>query len=170
MSDAFLDEFGSFVDFLGTLWGILAGVSALFPLSNLLFDVVPTDPEVLWALAYVVDPEGLFTITATIGSLFVILWTYGQRYRFEGWRRRRVQRRAWLTFGGAVGLLVVYLVLYAVAAAGGEAMIVGPTTGSSDLVFVLYQLAMLLVYAGFFALTTRAFVLLGLVEFLDIRE
>jgi hypothetical protein len=170
MTDGFLDEFGSFVEFLGNLWGILAGVSALFPLSNLLFDVVPTDPEVLWALAYIVDPEGLLTTVATVGSLFVILWTFGQRYRFEGWRRRRVQRRAWLTFGVAVVLLVVYLLLYAIAASGGEAVIVGPAGSSSDLVFVLYQLAMLLVYAGFFALTTRAFVLLGLIEFAGIPE
>jgi hypothetical protein len=170
MSDGFLDEFGSFVEFLGNLWGILAGVSALFPLSNLLFEVIPTDPEVLWALAYLVDPEGLLTTVATVGSLFVILWTFGQRYRFEDWRRRRVQRRAWLTFGGAVVLLVAYLVLYAIAAGGGEEVIVGPTGESSDLVFVLYQLAMLLVYAGLFALTTRSFVLLGLVEYLDIPE
>ena len=170
MADEFLDEFRSFVEFLGNLWGVLAGVSALFPLSNLLFDVIPTDPEVIWALAYLGDVESLLTTVATIGSLFVILWTFGQRYRFEGWPRRGVQRRAWLTFGGAMVLLVVYLVLYAIAASGGEEVIVGPTTESSDLVFVLYQLAMLLVYAGVFALTTRSFVLLGLVEYLDIQE
>lgn len=170
MSDGFIEEFGSFVEFLGNLWGVLAGVSALFPLSNLFFEVIPTDPEVLWALAYIVDPEGLLTTVATVGSLFVILWTFGQRYRFEGWRRRRVHRRAWLTFGSAVVLLVVYLLLYAIAAGGGEEAIVGPTVESSDLAFVLYQLAMLLVYVGFFALTTRSFVLLGLVEYLDISE
>lgn len=170
MTDGFLDEFEAFTEFLRHLWGILAEVSVLFPLSNLLFDVIPTDEEALWALATVTDHEVLLGAVATVGSLFVILWTFGQRYRFEGWRRRRVQRRAWLTFGGAVALLLVYLFLYALALGGDEGVIIGQAESSSDVRYLLFQLAMLLVYAGFFSLTTRSFVLLGLVEFLDLPE
>lgn len=170
MTDGFLDEFEAFTGFLQHLWGILAEVSVLFPLSNLLFDVIPTDEEALWALANVTDHEVLLGAVATVGSLFVILWTFGQRYRFEGWRRRRVQRRAWLTFGGAVALLLVYLFMYALALGGDEGVIIGQAESSSDVRYLLFQLAMLLVYAGFFSLTTRSFVLLGLVEFLDLPE
>lgn len=170
MTNGFLDEFEAFVKFLQNTWGILAEVSVLFPFSNLLFEVVPTDEAALWTLAYMTDHKVLLMAVATVGSLFVILWTFGQRYRFEDWRRRRVQRRAWLTFGGAVTLLVVYLFLYSLAFGGGEELIIGQTESGSDVRYLLFQLVMLLVYAGFFSLTTRSFVLLGLVEFLDLPE
>ncbi len=39
----FLEELRDFLAFLRSLWGLLAGISVLFPLSNVLFSVIPLE-------------------------------------------------------------------------------------------------------------------------------
>lgn len=164
------DEFEPFLDFFGNRWGALAGVSALLPLSNLLFGVVPTEPEVIRTLASVVGPGGIFTLVATIGSLLVLRWTFDQRDWFADQKRRQVQGLAWVTFAGALFLLDVYFVLYAIDAVERYDLLVGPNPDIGTVLFVVYDLVLFVVFVGAFALLTRSFVLLGLVEFLDVPE
>src|SRR5512135_3000164 len=78
--NAFISEFTDFVKFLQTLWGILAGISVLFPLSNVLLKLIPManiydDPP--GGLAYL--SPALITTLSTIATLFVILVTFRQR-------------------------------------------------------------------------------------------
>lgn len=47
----FIEEFKEFVSFLQSLWGILASISILFPLSNILFKVIPLQT---------IDQDGVF--------------------------------------------------------------------------------------------------------------
>src|SRR5690349_11268559 len=108
----FLKEFKEFTIFLRNLWGILAGISVFFPLSNILIQIVPlgTFEEggvLVWLSGRV------FTTFATVVSLFLILWTFGQRHRFQSARRRAgIQKQAWASFGIGLFALVVYLAAY----------------------------------------------------------
>ncbi len=67
--DRLLAEVKQFVNFFTGLWGILAGVSVLFPLSAALFGVLWTPSE----------GRGLFSTLATIGSLAVITTIFTTR-------------------------------------------------------------------------------------------
>jgi len=161
---AFLKEFKNFVVFLQSLWGILAGMSVFFPLSNALTKVIPLryihdDPA--GALEYL-SPELITTITTVI-TLFVVLRTFGRRQRFKVKKERRlIQRQAWLSF--ALGLLalglycVVYFGIYELYYMPGEIW-------SGDPRRLLGDILLLLSYSAFFALITRAFMLLGMIEF-----
>jgi hypothetical protein len=170
MSSDFADEFRAFLEFLRSVWGAFAGASVFFPLSNELLDAIPHSPDVFYMLDYIGNFVELLTSLTTLGCFFVILWTFGQRHRVERGSRRRVYRRAWLALGAGVVSLFLYLLLYSIAASGGHDVILGPLSESGDPAVTLYELTMLLLYVGFFSLLTRSFVLLGLVEYLDVPE
>lgn len=161
---AFLKEFRDFIAFLQSLWGILAGISVLFPLSNALIKVIPLgyildDPA--GALEYL-SPE-LITSVTTLIALFTIFWTFGQRHKLKARREKRlIQRRAWLSF--AVGLLA--LILYFMVYFGIYALYYEPLEiWSGDPRRLLGDVLLLFSYSAFFALITRAFMLLGMIEF-----
>lgn len=164
------EGFEPFLGFFGNRWGALAGVSALLPLSNLLFGVVPTEPEVIRTLASVVGPGGIFTLVATIGSLLVLRWTFDQRDWFADQERQQIQGLAWVTFAGALFLLDVYFVLYAIDAVERYDLLVGPNPDIGTVLLVVYDVVLFVVFVGAFALLTRSFVLLGLIEFMDVPE
>ena len=87
---SFLKEFKNFIVFLQSLWGILAGISVFFPLSNVLIRVIPLssiydDPG--GALTYF-SPE-LVTAVTTLVTLFIVLWTFGNREKLKTKKERR---------------------------------------------------------------------------------
>jgi hypothetical protein len=170
MSSDFAEEFRAFLEFLQSLWGAFAGASLFFPLSNELLHAVPHSPDVFYMLDYVGNVAELLATLTTLGCFFVVLWTFGQRHGVERGPRRRIYRRAWRALGASLVSLFLYLFLYSLAASGGYDLILGPLSDSSDPLVLLYELAMLLLYVGFFSLLTRSFVLLGLVEYLDVPE
>ena len=158
----FLKEFKDFTTFLQNLWGILAGISVLFPLSNALALLIPLETF---------DKEGalvwfspaLFTTLATLVSLFLILWTFGQRRKFQSPRGiSRSQRQAWLSFAIGLAALIVYLAVYYFILTS-----VYDVLGweSADVRRLIGEVPLLILYAAFFALITRAFVLLGMGEY-----
>ena len=158
----FLDEFKQFLSFLQNLWGLLAGLSVLFPLSNVLVKVVPLQS---------LDQDGAFaklspslvTTLATITTLFLVLWTFSHRDQFKGRTQRRpLQRQAKFSFGAGLACLVLYLVGYTVKLTtaydvwGWE---------SQDPRHLLVEVPLLIAYVAAFALVTRAFLLLAMMEF-----
>jgi hypothetical protein len=160
--NAFLKEFKDFTVFLRNLWGILAGISVLFPLSNVLMQIIPLetldhDGALVWFSAR------LFTTVATIVSLFLILWTFGQRHHFQSARKTiRIQKQAWISFGVGLAALITYLSTYYFIATSAYDVL---GWESADARRLLGEVFLLLVYSTFFALLTRAFVLLGMIEF-----
>jgi hypothetical protein len=164
--NAFIDQFTDFLKFLQTLWGILAGISVLFPLSNVLLKIIPMgniydDPP--GGLAYL-DPA-LITTLSTVATLFVILVTFRQR---AGLRTRKkqstIQQQAWIAFGvGSLGLLLYLVVYFGVYTAFYDPLGIW----GGDPRRLIGDFLLLLFYGTFFAMITRAFVLLGMLEFFD---
>ncbi|MDY6857128.1 MAG: hypothetical protein SWO11_20990 [Thermodesulfobacteriota bacterium] len=111
---AFLVEFKDFTAFLQSLWGILAGISVLFPLSNVLIKLIPLrhlhdDPS--GALGYL--SPGLITPVATLITLFIILLTFGNRHQFKALKERRfIQRKAWLSLAFGLLAMIFYFAVY----------------------------------------------------------
>ncbi len=162
--NSFLGEFTNFLKFLQTLWGILAGISVFFPLSNVLLKLIPMNN-------IYDDPPGglanlspaLITTLATVATLFVILVTFRQRRDLRTRTQRdAVQRQAWIAFGvGFAALLLYFVVYFGIYTAFYDPLgIMG-----GDPRRLIGDFLLLVFYGAFFALLTRAFVLLGMLEY-----
>ena len=157
-------ELKNLVAFLQGLWGILAGLTALFPLSNVLVGLMPLGrlgDEPGGALGYL--SPGLITAVAMIVTVFVILFIFGQRSDFRAVEGRRLlQRPAWLSFtAGLLALIVYFAVNFGMYPIYYEPF--GVFDGDPRL--LIGDLALLLSYSAFFALVTRAFMLLAMIEY-----
>ncbi len=161
---SFLGKFTDFVKFLQTLWGILAGISVLFPLSNVLVKLIPMNN------IYDVPPGGLsrlspalLTALATVATLFVILVTFRQRGDLRTRKQRdTIQRQAWIAFGVGFAALLVYFVVYF----GIYGTFYDPFgIMGDDPRRLIGDFLLLGFYGAFFALLTRAFMLLGMLEY-----
>ncbi len=159
----FLHEFRAFVAFLGNLWGILAGISVFFPLSNTLVKVIPLGRYGDDGGVYDHLPPALVTAVATLTTLFLILSTFSQRHAFKARDAAPlIERRAWRSFALGVFFLVVYLVIHTVYAQYAWA---AWGWGSGDPRKLLAEVPLLATYCAWFALVTRAFLLLAMREF-----
>ncbi len=162
--NSFLGEFTDFVKFLQTLWGILAGISVLFPLSNVLVKLIPMNN------IYDVPPGGLsnsspalITTLATVATLFVILVTFRQRSELRTRKQRdAIQRQAWIAFGvGFLGLLLYFIVYFGMY----PVVFVPLHINGDDPLWLIADFLLLIAYGVFFAMITRAFMLLGMLEY-----
>lgn len=157
-------EIRSFLTFLQGLWGILAGLSVFFPLSDRLVRALPVrsihdDPAGGW---YYIEP-GVIQVTTTLVAAFVVLWTFGQRASLvDPDAAAPVPRRAWRSLVLGILCLLLYLGLHttlyelAYAPLGIDHGHPGAFLGDA---------ALFVTYVGFFALLTRAFTLLGIAEY-----
>jgi hypothetical protein len=158
---AFLREFRAFIMFIRTLWGLLAGISVFFPLSTAFFDAIPVAAYEADGVFNHLSPP-LITATATIVTLFVILSTFGRRDEFAGLGRRHARRQAWISMAFSMAALMTYITIHQVYDEYGYSVF---GLGSGDPRKLLFEIPLLIAYASFFSLLTRAFMLLGLAEF-----
>src|SRR3990172_3902126 len=99
-----LAELREFLAFLRSLWGILAGVTVVFPISNLLTAVLPL----------LTGSERLSTVLATLFSLFAIFVVFALRHvdlndEYGGEDSGLfIVASIWIFVGGA-GVLIAYL-------------------------------------------------------------
>lgn len=160
----FLREFREFITFLGSLWGLLAGISVFFPLSSVLVEAIPLQKYGVNDGVYnMLSPE-LITTVATIITLFIVLSTFGSREAFRGdaSAKRSARRQAWISMGTAMAALVVYFAIHHTYSEYGYDVF---GLGSDDPRKLLFEVPLMFVYAAFFSLLTRAFMLLGMSEF-----
>jgi hypothetical protein len=164
---SYLEELKEFITFLKNLWGILAGISVFFPFSNVLVKAVPmqaygTEEGVFDQLS-----PGLISTVATVTTVFVLLVAFTGRDRFKDTGKRGVMlRHAWLSFGTGALALLLYLVIHQ---AYREYAWVPWGWGSGDPRKLLAEIPLLITYVVFFASITRAFVILGMIEYFGRR-
>lgn len=155
---AFVQELREFLRFLRSVWGVLAGISVLFPLSNTLFTVIPIgmDQRPFQDLS----PAVVTTLTM-LTCIFLTFATFGRRDRFTDPKRRG--RYAWFAracFVAGLAALAVYLLaphaLY-------QAWI--SDHPDSDAGVAGYDGLLAALYVATFALFTRAFLVLAMLEY-----
>ena len=159
----FLREFQSFLTFLGTLWGLLAGISVFFPLSNVLLEAVPMRPYGEDGGVYNHIPPPLIVGLATVVTMFILLRTFLDRVRFRNPHvAQSAVRQAWISIALGISALLGYLVLHQVYL---EYAWPEWNWGSDDPRKLLVEVPLTLAFIAFFSLVTRAFVLLGMIEY-----
>jgi len=157
----FLREFREFITFLGTLWGLLAGISVFFPLSSVFLKVIPLGAYEDDGVFNHLSPP-LITAVATVVTLFVVLSTFGRRDELKGVRRHHARRQAWISMGVGMVALISYMTIHQIYAEYGYSVF---GLGSDDPRKLFFEIPLLVAYSAFFALLTRAFMLLGMTEF-----
>lgn len=166
---SFLDELREFVAFLQSLWGILAGISVLFPLANSFRVVIPVGfIKDGGPFEFVSGPA--LTSISTLVALFVILATFGRRHDVRrSPTSSPLRRQAWICLAVGLFALVVYVVLTSLITEGG---LYGPYREAADyqLKQLVGDLVLLCCYVGFFGLATRAFELLAIEEYFSPRR
>lgn len=89
---AFLRELREFLRFLRSLWGVLAGISVLFPLSNVFFTAIPIEGG---AGPFHNLPPAVVSVMTMLTCIFLTFATFGRRDQFtESQRRTRYARSA----------------------------------------------------------------------------
>jgi hypothetical protein len=149
----YLDQLREFLRFLHGLWGILGSISVFFPLSNWFTKIYLNDGN------YRKLSPDLITALATLVTLFVILDTFSKRTLISGVDLRNQARK---TFAFGILTLIIYIVLYKVDRYDG---IWGIRWQSEDPKHLLFEIPMMLCYCAFFAGITKAFMLMGMLEY-----
>lgn len=160
---SYLAELREFLGFLRSLWGLLAGVSVLFPLSNLLAEVVPIDEE--GRPFTQLDPATLTAITM-VTCIFITFATFHRREDFAGdANRRRHARTSRIAFTVALAAGAVYL--FCRTFAYDNIIELDTTPQYADFLWktAIYEGVFAALYVVFFALLTWAFLLLALDEY-----
>jgi hypothetical protein len=105
----------------------------------------------------------LITTIATVVTLFVVLVTFSERSQFRNPRKRAsMLQKAWISFGISIMSLLAYLVIHQ---AYREYAWEPWGWGSGDPRKLIAEIPLLVAYVIFFSLLTRAFMLLGMIEF-----
>lgn len=156
-----MKEFREFTAFVSTLWGLLAGISVFFPFSSLFFKIIPLKAYEADGVFNHLQPP-LITAVATVVTLFLILSTFGRREEFKTVEGKLVRRRAWIAMGVSITVLITYMTIHQVYAEYGYSVF---GLGSGDPRKLFFEIPLLFAYSAFFALLTRAFILLGMAEF-----
>lgn len=164
VASPFLEELKDLLDFLQSLWGILAGATIFFPLSATFLKLVPVEyrwhtDDYMRGFGYF-KPPMVIAIT-TIMIIFAMFWLVSHRAYFKPSKRKILQRRALSCFVVGIFSLVFYLTAYEVFA---DITYVKEIYGGNP-ALVPYDLLMLASYAGFFVLLTVAFTILGMIEY-----
>lgn len=163
----FLNELKQFLAFLRNLWGLLAGVSVLFPLSNIVVKVIPMQ-SLDHDGAFAMMSPAIVTTIGTVATLFLVLWMFSRRAQFRREAERRVvQRKAVFSIAAGLFSLVLYVVGYTVKLAsaydvwGWE---------SQDPRHLFAEVPLLVTYVAAFVFVTRAFLLLAMVEYFSAKR
>lgn len=163
----YLKEFKSFLTFLKNLWGLLAGISVLFPLSNILVSLIPLATFDKEGVLVWLSPSLITTLTTLI-VLFLILGMFGRRNKFLSQKNRtHLHRQAFVSFTVGLASVVVYLILYFFLASSAYDVL---GWESVDIRRLMGEVPLLILYAAFFAFTTQAFMLLGMNEYFKREE
>ncbi|MFZ5450064.1 MAG: hypothetical protein ACOZFS_15655 [Thermodesulfobacteriota bacterium] len=152
----FLKVLREFLRFLQGLWGILGSISVFFPLSNVFTKLIPLYRHGSNDEGYRILSPDLITAFATLVTLFVILDTFSKRTLISGINFRRQAQK---TFAFGVLMIISYLVVYFIprfSCCGIQ---------SGDALNLLFEIPLMFLYSLFFASITKAFMLLGMLEY-----
>ena len=156
-------ELREFVEFLQHLWAILAGVSVLFPLSNSFVRIIPVAQWREGGFVYL--SPALVSGCATLVCLFIVLWTFGQRSEMREFRAwSSLPTKAVRSFALGATALTVYLAGHYAISHDFYFSVLG--WQSDDLRRMAGDIVLAVAYVGFFGYVTRAFLALGLREYL----
>jgi hypothetical protein len=176
---SFLDELKAFLEFTATLWGVLAGITVFFPLSNDFFGVIPleiNDPSENKRGAFEHLTTQQVTVITTLSLIIVIYVVFGRRRQLTTKKAfQRIRRHAIISFLIAAVVFVCYMSLYLGIADFGLFYELERRYGNffdfySEELLLITDFILLILYASLFAFITRGFLLLAMADYFEDRR
>jgi len=147
------NDLQDFIKYIGSLWGVLGGIIVIFPLADVLFNVIPLPED-----GYGKSTAPVAIPLTSVVALFILLYTFAQRTQ----SRYLTLRRSGIFFVfGMISLISFFLLEHFEYPLRVR---IFPSLDSSD-DYILYLVFVVPFYVGFFACVTRAFAILALLEF-----
>ena len=143
-----------FLAYISSIWGLLAGITSIFPLANVLFKIIPLPVD-----AYNKSTEPIAIPLTTLVAVFIIFYSFVQRDQVIS----NPTRMAKLFFSLGCVSLVIFILLDLFWYPLRERFC--PELCDSETDFEMWLVMLIPFYIGFFACVTRAFTILALVEF-----
>lgn len=147
------NDLQSFIRYITSLWGAFGGITAVFPLADVLFKVIPLPVD-----AYENSTAPIAIPVTSLVALFTLVYTFVQRDK----SRSATARRSGMFFVLGMASLVAFFLLehfeYPLR------IKLFPGLDSTD-DYVLLLVGVVPFYVAFFACVTRAFAILALMEF-----
>jgi hypothetical protein len=143
----------AFITYITGIWGLLAGITALFPLADVLLNVIPlpVDP-------YEKSTAPIAIPITTMVSVFILFYSFVQRDKINV----IMTKRAMLFFTlGLISLIVFFLLKqfqYDL-----RTWLFPKLDSTAD--YTLMLVGIVPFYVAFFSFITRAFVILAIIEF-----
>lgn len=150
MGDGDLDDF---LHYIGSMWGALGGITAVFPLADVLLNVIPLPVD-----GYGNSTAPIATALTSMVAVFALLYTFVQRRRVES----LTPARAGIFFVVGMLSLLTYLLLAHFEYRLRDNLF--PGLDSTD-DYLLLVVGVVPFYVAFFACLTRSFAVLALIEF-----
>ena len=138
---------------MSSLWGALGGITAVFPLADVLFKVIALPVD-----TYDKSTAPVAIPVTSLVALFALFYTFVQRDK----SRSATARRSGVFFMlGMISLVAFFLLKHFEYSLR---VTLFPSLDSTD-DYVLLLVGVVPFYAAFFACVTRAFAILALMEF-----
>lgn len=164
-----IEEIKKLLTFLSTLYGLLAGISVLFPFADQFVNFFPLHPALPENYAtsslpffkglFVISPEGV-RICGTIFALWIVLWTFSKRNQLD-------RNQAKWSFFCAVIPLIGFFVIWALVPSLYFSYFVvdGGISATRFSGIVVNDILLLISYATTMGMLTRGFMILGMLEY-----
>ena len=151
------DEVQGLLTFLKSFWGILTGISLFFPVIATVINIQP-----IWTA---VIPEYQILILSMLINMFNILFTFSLRFKYQNASRETLLRRARLDLSiGLIGIIIYMFILHAMPPAWHNMW------ETSDIVRYANDVFILISYSAFFLSVSKAFMLLGFIEYFQLKH
>ncbi|GAB6190707.1 hypothetical protein [Desulfocastanea catecholica] len=147
------NDLRSFIKYMSSLWALLAGITVVFPLSDVLLEVISLPAD-----AYQKSTAPIAIPVTTLVTLFTLFYTFVQRDKSQ----YVTVRQSNVFFMLGLSSLVIFFLLEHFEEPLRENFL--PFLDTSD-DYVLLLVAVVPFYVCFFACITRAFTILALMEY-----
>lgn len=147
------NDFQGFIRYIRTLWGVLGSITAVFPMADHLFNVIPLPID-----GYGNDTASVAIPVASLVSFFMLFYTFVQRDK----SRSATARRSGIFCTLGIASLVAFFLLEHFEERLRIRLF--PSLDSTD-DYVLLLVGVIPFYVAFFACMTRAFAILALIEY-----
>ena len=147
------NDLQSFIKYMASLWGVLGGVTVVFPLADVLLNVIPLPVD-----GYHKSTAPIAIPITSLVALFTLFFTFVERDKAQF----ATARRSAVFFIFAMFFLLAFMLLEHFEESLRVRLF--PTLDSTD-DYVLLLVGVVPFYVAFFACVTRAFAILALIEF-----
>ncbi len=148
-----MEDLKDFITYITSVWGLLAGLTAVFPTADVILKVIPLPVD-----AYEKSTAPIAIPITTLVALYIVFYSFVRRDRVTP----KVSWQASLFFIlGLVSLIVFFLLDHFEYPLRVRLF---PSLDSSD-DYVLMLVGIVPFYVMFFGFVTRAFTILALIEF-----